>query len=709
MIRYQSRSSPIGAASWRCSPIVLGLALLCLVAAPTSAPARPAPAHYTYAFKDADLADVAEAILGRALNLTYSIDPELTGKVTFRIDRTMTAPELLETFESTLALQDIVVVKNGETLVLEKRAKAKASSTLHTAGEGQHAIGYQTLAVPLTNASPQEVAKALQSMGQSAVVSYVDEARGQIVLTGTAQEVEAAMQTVRLFDRDTSVGSKMRWFPLQHAQAADVAQELGELLRSAHIEGASVTPMKRLKGVYVFARTEAGLDQVERLIARLDVGGGAAGDDQANTLWIYHPHNASAESLKSALSGVIGVAGGQSQASRTDDRRSTDFGTSGSGFGASTTGASGFGASSLGANNLGANSLGAGASASRSLNGSTFGASTSTGAGAASPASSSAYDSGRGGGDVQGGAGEGAIGAVGSGVRIGVDKDTNTLLISASESQWRQIQKILVELDRMPGEILIEASIIEVTLTKDNNFGVNFSALAGRNWTTTFSSNSSSTIAPNYPGLAISYLDGNLQAAISALGADSKIEVISAPKIITLDNKSATLNVGDQVPVVTQSAVSTVTSSAPVVNSVDYRNTGVILKVTPRITGTDTILLDVSQEVSSVQPTTSSSINSPTIQQRELESTVILNDGGVVALGGMITSSKSTGNTGIPILMNVPGLGSLFRSTTNSVGRTELIILLTAKIIHDRTDADKAKDQILTDMKTLKANGPLHP
>jgi general secretion pathway protein D len=673
------------------------LALLCLVAAGVGGPARAAPARYTYAFKDADLADAAEAILGRALNLTYSIDPDLTGKITFRIDRTMTPPELLEAFESTLALQDIVVVKNGQTLVLEKRAKAKASSTLQAAGSGPHAIGYQTLAVPLTNASPQEVAKALQSMGQSAVVSYVDEARGQIVLAGTAQEVEAAMRTIHMFDRDTAVGSKMRWFPLQHAQAADVAQDLAELLRSAHIEGASVTPMKRLKGVYVFARTEAGLDQVAGLVAKLDIGGGGGGDDLANALWIYHPHNASAEGLKSALSGVLGISGGQDQGARNDERRSSD-----SGAGRTGGGTIPFGVSSAG-------SMGSGASGLSGVNGGAFGGST-TGSGGGVSSLSSGSGAGRGGGsDLQGGAGEASVGALGGGVRIGVDKDTNTLLVSATEPQWRQIQKLLVELDRLPGEILIEASIIEVTLTRDNNFGVNFSALAGRNWTTTFSSNSSSTIAPNYPGLAITYLDGNLHAAISALGADSKIEVISAPKIITLDNKAATLNVGDQVPVVTQSAVSTDTTSAPVVNSVDYRNTGVILKVTPRITGTDTILLDVSQEVSSVEPTTSSSINSPTIQQRELESTVILNDGGVVALGGMITSSKSTGNTGIPVLMNVPGLGSLFRSTTNNLDRTELIILITAKIIHNRAESDKTKDEMLTDMKALKGNGGLHP
>ena len=668
--------------------LFIALSASSLVQAYAATPREVGPAHYTYAFKDADLADVAEAILGRALNLTYSVDADLSGKVTFRIDRNMTPAELLAAFESTLALQDIAVVKNGDTLVLEKRAKAKASTTLRPLEGGQHAIGYQTLAVPLVHAAPQEVAKALQAMGSGGVVSYVDEERNQIVLTGTAQEVDGAVQTIHMLDHDTASSARMRWFPLEHAPAVDVAQELNDLLRGAHIDGASVTPMKRLKGLYVFARTEAGLDEIARLVAKLDVEVGGA--DQSNTLWVYHPHNASAEGLKAALSGVMGEAGqGQGGDDRTRASPSAQGGFGG--FSQSASGASGQSAPAA----FGASS---GASFSRPST-PTVGAGFSQMGSAAGPTAAGSKT----------GSGELPGSAAGDGIRIGVDKDTNTLLVSATAVQWRQVEKILLELDRMPGEVLIEASILEVTLTKDNSLGVNFSAIASKNFTTTLSSSTAGTVTSAFPGLSFSYIDGNLQAAISALSVDSKIEVLSAPKIITLDNKTATLNVGDQVPVVTQSAQSTVTSTAQLVDTVDYRNTGVILKVTPRITGDDTIILEISQEVSSVQQTTSSGIDSPTIQQRDLDSTVILNDGGVVALGGMISSTKSTSNSGVPLLKDVPGLGGFFRSTDNSTGRTELIVLLTAKIIHNRTEAEQTKARMLTDMKALKGNAALHP
>ncbi len=653
-MRTAPRSPLFGAAA-----IVAAAALALGSSMMAGAAGAVAPARYTYAFKDADLADAAEAILGRALNLTYSIDPDLTGKITFRIDRNMTPAELLAAFESTLALQDIAVVKNGQTLVLEKRAKAKASATLRPLEEGKHAIGYQTLAVPLTNAAPQEVAKALQSMGSGAVVSYVDEARSQIVLTGTAQEVDAAVQTIRLFDRNGAPNARMRFLPLQQAPAAEVAEEVTDLLRGAHVEGTSVVAMKRMNGLYAFARSEAGLDEVSRWVARLDI---AAADDRSNTLWIYHPHNASSDGLKAALTEVLGEApsnrngGAEVSAARTEDRRMID------------------------PSGLASAAVGLQRTPSR-------------------PPES-----------VRGNEDNRAVAVKGSGIRIGVDKDTNTLLISASQSQWLQIEKILVDLDRMPGEILIEASIIEVTLTKDNSLGVNFSVLANKHVNATYSSNSNGAVGSSFPGLSVTYLDANLQAAVNALSSDSKIEVISAPKIITLDNKAATLNVGNQVPVVTQSAQSTLNSNAPLVNTVDYRNTGVILKVTPRITGMDTILLDISQEVSSVEETTSSNIDSPTIQQRQLESTVILNDGGVVALGGMITSTKSTNSSGVPILKDIPAVGALFRSTTRNLDRTELVVLLTAKIIHNRNEADRTKDLVTTDMKALKANAAaLHP
>jgi len=629
------------------------LAACCIMAlAPAATPspclAKEAAAYpYLFTFKDADIADVAEAILGRTLNLTYSIDPDVSAKITFRIDRRMTEAELLQAFEAALSLEDIAVVKSGQTLLLEKRAKAKSSSSVKSIDEGRHALGYQTIAAPLTYASPGEVAKALQAVGAGGVISYIDDTRNELVLSGTAQEIDAALQTIRLFDRPTSGETKIEWYPLEKASATSVAEELSALLRASKVNDVTIVPLKRLNGLYAFARTAADLESVRAWVRKLDI----ASEDKTNTLWIYRPHNASAESLKAALSSVIGLTSndGTSSTPDTKDRKPSD----------------------------------PSAKTPSQQNAAT----------ASTPSDTAP-----------------AITVLADGVRIGVDKETNALLVSAAPAQWVQIQRILADLDRSPGQILIEASIVEVTLTKDDAFGVNFSVLgSNKRLTTALSSASDGSVTPSFPGFALSYAGSSVKAAIDALGSNSRVEVISAPKIIVLDGKVANLSVGDDVPIVSQSAQSTTAAGAPLVNTVDYRNTGVILKVTPRITGNDTILLDVTQEVSSVTATTTSAIDSPTISQRHLDSSLIINDGEVVALGGMISSTKSKSDSGLPFVKDLPGVGALFRTSSNDSTRTELVVLLTAKILRDRAGSDRVMADLYADMQDLKAHGLLHP
>lgn len=291
-------------------------------------------------------------------------------------------------------------------------------------------------------------------------------------------------------------------------------------------------------------------------------------------------------------------------------------------------------------------------------------------------------------------------------MRIGLDRDSNTLLVFASPAKWVQVQRILGEVDRPQRQILIEASIVEVTLGKSFQFGVDWNVFSG-DLQVGQVNNKTGKITATFPGLSVTYINDDISAALSALGSRTAIEVISAPKIIALDNRTARLQVGDQVPVVTQSAQSTQSSNAALINSVDYRSTGVILNVTPRIAGDDRVVLDVSQEVSSVGRTSTSGIDSPTIQQRRFESTLILDNGGTVALGGLISSTRSDGNSGVPWLKDIPGVGSLFRSQTRDRSRSELIVLLSARIINDKPSAQRAMADLVSDMHELQARGLL--
>lgn len=596
---------------------------------------RPADreAAYTFAFQDADVMQATQEVLG-AVGVPYTIDPSVTGKISFRIEQRLTKAQLLQAFEAALAASDIALVRNGDSLAVTSKTKARATAAPRPLGEGPRRMGYEVVAVPLSYASASEVGKALEAISGEGGVLYADDKLGLVVLGGAGQELQSALDTLKIFDQSALQNSRIRWFDLSNASAATVAAELEGMMKAGGMSGVNVLPLKRLNGLLIFARTSKALDELSPWVFRLD----APTKDSATSLWIYHPRNTTAEALSKTLNSVLGASMAASERSALSAPETTQ-----------------------------------GSSGATSV--------TST-----------------------------ASGAVGleETVRAAVDKDTNTLIVSAPAWRWVQIQKILAELDKPQSQVLIEASILEVTLGDNFRFGVDWTVFGNDHHIQASNvANRAGSIAPTYPGFSITFLDTDVQAAITALGARTSVEVVSAPKIITLDNRAARLQVGDQVPIVTQTSQSTATPNAPVINNVDYRNSGVILNVTPRISGADRIVLEVSQEVSSVVQTATSGIDSPTIQQRKFESTLTLRDGGVVALGGLISRSRNLGDTGVPGLKNVPGLGRLFKTATNDGTRTELIVLLRARIMTEPDQADGTMRSLFNDMRELKGRGLL--
>jgi general secretion pathway protein D len=190
-------------------------------------------------------------------------------------------------------------------------------------------------------------------------------------------------------------------------------------------------------------------------------------------------------------------------------------------------------------------------------------------------------------------------------------------------------------------------------------------------------------ITPPLPGFALSYLTGNFspRAILDLLSHVSQTKVISTPRLLVLSNQTARLQVGDVVPIITQSATSTLTNNPLVLNNVTYKETGVVLEVTPRVNAGGYVTLDVNQSVSNVVPTTTSTINSPTIQQRRLTSTISVKSGESILLGGLIQDTDNRDSSGIPVLNEIPGIGNLFGAHTNGSARTELILLMTPRVI----------------------------
>lgn len=269
----------------------------------------------------------------------------------------------------------------------------------------------------------------------------------------------------------------------------------------------------------------------------------------------------------------------------------------------------------------------------------------------------------------------------------------NAVIVRGSSDELAEAKSLLEALDLPAPQVLIEAAIVEVTLDDELQFGVNWKGIEDR-FTGVFTDAANGQVATNFPGFALTYVNTDIQAALNVLASITKVEVVSRPSVVSLNNESATLQVGDQVPIVTQSAISVTDPDAPIVNQTDYRDTGVILTVTPRVRSGGMVELEVAQEVSQVARTTSSGIDSPTIQQRKIESKLLVPSGKSVALGGLISTSQTGNVSGIPLLMDIPLLGHLFRSDTRLTERTELVVFVTPRILMDGAASVEATDEM---------------
>src|SRR5262249_19738060 len=303
-----------------------------------------------------------------------------------------------------------------------------------------------------------------------------------------------------------------------------------------------------------------------------------------------------------------------------------------------------------------------------------------------------------------GGAG-GAGGPVGvlPGVRITPDVNNNALLIYANQENYRIIERTLRQLDRPQLQGAIEATIAEVVLNNNLNYGVHFFLKSedlglGRNKGSINLTDlaTSAVLSRALPGF--NFLVGSESTPrliIDALQTVTDVKVLSNPSLVVVDNQTATLQVGDQIPIVTRSATSVEVPTAPVVNNIDYRNTGIILRVSPRINSNGTVLLDIEQEISNVAAGSGNSLT-PTVSQRRVKSSISVASGQTVLLGGLITEQQSRGKTGLPLLDKIGPLGELLGSNTGALSRTELIIFIRPQIIRDSVDAHKVAEELRT-------------
>jgi len=329
------------------------------------------------------------------------------------------------------------------------------------------------------------------------------------------------------------------------------------------------------------------------------------------------------------------------------------------------------------------------------------------------PPPSNRFEPYSGGPSANGPAGGGTSMLQGPGVRITADPINNTLLINASEENYRIIERTLRRLDRPQLQVGIEATVAEVTLNDDLSYGVQF-FITSKNLG--LPANKGSALNATSPSLASQAVNGIISRAIpgfnfligpelrpnmilDALHSLTDVRVLSNPSVVVVNNEVATLQVGDDVPVSTGSAT-VLTANNAVVNTIDYRNTGIILHVIPRVNANGNVRLDIDQEISNLAPSSAGTDTlTPTVSQRRVRSSVVVASGQSVLLAGLISERKTGDRQGIPILDQIPGIGKAFSYTTNTATRTELIIFIRPQIIRDGVDAQRLAEELRSKLR----------
>jgi len=306
-------------------------------------------------------------------------------------------------------------------------------------------------------------------------------------------------------------------------------------------------------------------------------------------------------------------------------------------------------------------------------------------------------------------------------LKIIADESTNSLVILARTQDYKMIETALRNLDVVALQVFIEAKVVEVTLTDNLQYGIewffNNSTPGGGTAVGTFDLSGvvgravSGAGAAAFPPLGFSYAlfgaNDRLRAFLAALAQQTKLDVLSSPSLMVLDNQSATIEVVNEIPYQTGQQQSLETGvTANLLNTIESKEVGVKLEITPRVNQGGRITLDLAQEVSNVDDTQPLAFGNPVINKRSVESTVTVQSGDTLVIGGLIRDNKTNSNTGIPFLKDMPVLGGLFSTTVNNDTRTELIVLLTPKAVRDQGESRAVTKEFRERLKELEAVQP---
>jgi general secretion pathway protein D len=660
-------------------------------------------------FENSPVATVAKVVLGDILGVGYTIDPRVQGTVSLVSVRPVAKSDIIFVLENALRLSGVVLLHDTAGYRLTPLGDAVGAGRVDAAASSPEP-GFGVSVVPLQYVSAQTLLKLMDSFATKAGSVRADTTRNLLLIQGTGAERRAAVDTALSFDVDWMRGQSVGIFPISSGSPPPIIAELEKIVDSGE-NGLShdiikFEPIARLNAILVVSKKPELLRTAATWIKRLDHA-----DTARTSVHVYRVKYGEARQIARVLTDMF-IGGSSSGLLDSADNQIAP----GSRASATSSG-----------DRLSQNGN---ASPSSTMNGlGSHGGSGSGGTGFGAQATAPA------GGGAGAGAGTGSLDgrSPGSGngqpvlqdVRITPDVVNNTLLIYADQENYRIIEATLLQVDQPQLQVAIDATIAEVTLNDELTYGVQ-SYLTSQNFglkpNTGSILNTTATAAPAtvtnattgavsvagsltnafinraFPGF--NFLVGSEtqpSVILQALHTVTSVKVLSNPSLVVINNQVATLQVGDSVPVSTGSAT-VLTTSNTIVNTIDYLNTGIILRVSPRISVNGNVRLDIEQEISNVSAATAASLT-PTVSERKVKSSISVATGQTVLLAGLISEQQNGTRSGIPGLDQIPGIGDVFGNQDKSTARTELIIFIRPQIIRDGSDAHIVAEELRSKLR----------
>jgi general secretion pathway protein D len=629
-------------------------------AASAPPPSLASSGQASFNFEGESLHAVVKAILGDMLGQSYSIAPGVSGTVTIATQKPVGSAGALNLLEGVLAQNNARMVYSDGRYNIVPAEQALASGVVPRTGAPALARGFESRVVPLRYVSAAEMEKILKPYAKQGSIVSVDGARNIITVAGSRAELENYLRTIQVFDVDWMASMSVGVFPLQSGRASQVVQDLervfGEASKTPVAGMFRFMPLDTANAVLVITSQPNYLDDIQQWIDRIE---GGSGDGR---LFSYELKYIKARDLADRLAEVFGS--GNAQGNNRDEPSLMP------GLEATEIRDAGLDDSK-------------GGTASAAIGG-------TGGDGASLP---------------NGRSGNGRVNLRVDGVEVGVSavEDTNSLLVRATPAAWKSIREVIDRIDVMPSQVHIEAQVVSVALTGELRYGVSWffdnavSEDAGLPFPTGRNSwgSYSSSVAP-VEGfgnvLSWTFLGNNAAAIVQALDNVTDVNTLSTPSVFTQNNKEASLNVGQRIPISSVTLNPNGGNSEATYSTVQYLETGIILKVRPRITRDGMVFLDIVQEVS--KPTGLADDNGNVrIDTNKVKTSAVVPSGETIMLAGLITEGASRDSHGIPGLSRIPVIGGLFGQQGTSKARDELIVLITPTVVRNPQEARALTDE----------------